>query len=156
MAFGRKSNNGNSNTPNSTRSHSLTHPLLRLLQFLSALTSLILFSLRLAKIIRLAHRASHSNGAVEGILVAAALFTLIATLLSFGIKLTRSNTLRWAFLVLDVLFVGAFIAVAVLTSPKRHGSSSPCTSSAKIYSHLPGSENCKLPWGTFILAIIST
>merc|ERR1711964_851910 len=43
-----------------------------------------------------------------------------------GIKGTGSNMLRMIFIVLDLLFVGAFIVVAVLTSPKRGGSSAPC------------------------------
>jgi hypothetical protein len=52
--------------PRSSGIHKLFQDILRALQFLSATTSLILFSLRIAKIIRLVHRASRSNGAVEG------------------------------------------------------------------------------------------
>lgn len=139
-----------------SRSHELPHHLLRALQFLSALISLILFSLRVAKIVRLVGHASHSNGAVEGILAAAVLYTLIVMALSLGLRATGSNVIRYLFVILDILFVGAFIAVAVLTSPKRHGSSAPCTSSAKVNGHIPGGTDCKLPWGTFILAIVST
>ncbi|KAL2067559.1 hypothetical protein VTL71DRAFT_1984 [Oculimacula yallundae] len=137
---------------------SMLDRLLRLFQFLSSLTSLIVFSIRLRKIINLAGRASRSNGAVEGILAAAVLYTLLAMALKFGIKGTGSNMLRMIFIVLDLLFVGAFIAVAVLTSPKRHGSSAPCnlTRSTSINTRIPSRVNCNLPWGTFILAIVST
>ncbi|CZT50397.1 uncharacterized protein RSE6_11372 [Rhynchosporium secalis] len=137
---------------------SLLDRLLRLFQFLTSLTSLILFSIRLRKIINLAGRASRSNGAVEGILAAAVLYTLIAMALKFAIKGSGSNILRMMFIVLDLLFVGAFIAVAVLTSPKRHGSSAPCrlTRSTRFNVKVPSKVNCNLPWGTFILAIVST
>jgi len=137
---------------------SMLDRLLRLFQFLSSLTSLILFSIRLRKIISLAGRASRSNGAVEGILAAAVLYTLIAMALKFAIKGTGSNMLRMIFIVLDLLFVGAFIVVAVLTSPKRGGSSAPCNATryTAINTKIPSSVNCNLPWGTFILAILST
>ena len=143
-------------TRTTTGRHHLFQHLLRLLQFLSALTSLILFSVRLAKIIRLVHKASRSNGAVEGIIAAAVLYTLIATALTFRLRAGGSNMLRIILIIFDILFVAAFIVVAVLTSPKRHGSSAPCTGNSTINSHVPRDVNCKLPWGTFILAILST
>lgn len=134
--------------------------LLRVLQFLSAAISLILFSIRLAKIMRLVHKASRSNGAVEGIIAAAVLYTLIAMALRLGLKAGGGNLLRILLIIFDILFVAAFIVVAVLTSPKRHGSSGPCSSNAKINDfvgrHASGDINCNLPWGTFILAIFST
>ncbi|GAB7354833.1 hypothetical protein MBLNU459_g5214t1 [Dothideomycetes sp. NU459] len=130
--------------------------ILRVLQFLSALISLALFSARLYKILLTARRASRSNGAVEGILAAAVLYSLIAMLLKFAVKHIPpmlSNILRWVLIFFDVLFVIAFIAVAVLTRPG--GSSGPCTNT--IYRPLiPKGQNCNLPWGTFILAIVST
>jgi hypothetical protein len=136
----------------SIRSHELVQHILRALQFFSAVTSLILFSIRLAKIVHLVHKASRSNGAVESIIAAAVLYTLVAMVLSFG--------LRILLIISDILFVGAFIAVAVLTSPKRHGSSGPCTSNADVNGffnrHVSNDVNCRLPWGTFILAIFST
>jgi hypothetical protein len=148
-------NTNNYATSPASKGHNLFSHLLRTLQFLSALTSLILFSIRIAKIIRLTNRASQSNGAVEGILAAAVLYTIIATLLQCLLKAGASNIFRMILVVFDILFVGAFIAVAVLTSPKRHGSSAPCTKAGR---QVPGSEgiNCSLPWGTFILAIVST
>jgi len=144
-------------TPKS-RTHNLILHILRILQFLSAFISLILFSLRLAKIIRLTHRASKSNGAVEGILAAAVLYTIIATILQLTIRAGASQMTRILLIIFDILFVGAFIAVAVLTSPKRHGSSGPCNTRSAKFIEAYGSRNanCKLPWGTFILAIIST
>lgn len=143
-------------TTSTKRSHNICQDLLRALQFLSALTSLILFSVRIAKIIRLAGRATRSNGAVEGILAAAVLYTLVAMAMRFCIRGTGSNALRFIFIILDLLFVAAFIVVAVLTSPKRHGSSAPCTRSSRVNGYIPGTVNCNLPWGTFILAIFST
>ncbi|PMD41177.1 hypothetical protein L207DRAFT_581623 [Hyaloscypha variabilis F] len=143
-----------------TRGYGLTHHLLRILQLLSALVSLILFSVRLAKIVRLVGKASRSNGAVEGIVAAAVLYTLIVMALSLGLRASGSNLLRILFIVFDVLFAGAFIAVAVLTSPKRHGSSGPCTSNVDVNGFVnrygKGDVNCNLPWGTFVLAIVST
>ncbi|KAE9373878.1 hypothetical protein N431DRAFT_466126 [Stipitochalara longipes BDJ] len=144
----------------STRSHELLHHILRALQLISALVSLIVFSVRLAKIVRLVGKASRSNGAVEGIVAAAVLYTLIVMALSLGLRGGGGNMLRILFIVFDLLFAGAFIAVAVLTSPKRHGSSGPCTNNANVNgfvsSHGRGDINCNLPWGTFILAIVST
>jgi hypothetical protein len=146
--------------PRTTRTHEIFQHILRALQFLSATTSLILFSTRIAKIIRLARRASQSNEAVEGILAAAVLYTLAAMALAFALRAGASNSLRILLVIFDLLFVGAFIAVAVLTSPKRHGSSGPCTNNTSAYNfinrHTSGDVNCKLPWGTFILAIFST
>jgi len=151
---------GISGTSRSNRSHELLQHTLRALQFLSAIISLILFSVRLAKIVRLVHKASRSNGAVEGIIAAAVLYTLVAMALSFGLRAGGGNMLRMLLIIFDILFVGAFIAVAVLTSPKRHGSSGPCTSNANVNGffnrHVSSDVNCRLPWGTFILAIFST
>jgi len=146
----------NGTTARPSRFHSLLEHALRAFQFLSATTSLILFSLRIAKIIRLAGRASRSNGAVEGILAAAVAYTLLSMCLRCIIRSSGSNILRFFFVIMDLLFVAAFIVVAVLTSPKRHGSSAPCSRSSRINSHIPGAVNCNLPWGTFILAIFST
>jgi hypothetical protein len=153
------STNTRTDAPRS-RTHNLILHVLRVFQLLSALTSLILFSVRIAKVIRLTNHATHSNGAVEGILAAAVLYTIIATILQLGNRavLGGSNILRLLLIIFDILFVGAFIAVAVLTSPKRHGSSGPCyTKTAQfIGMHAPNTVNCNLPWGTFILAIFST
>lgn len=72
---------------------------LRVLQFLSPVISLALFASRLAKIYRLQHRLSHSNGAVAGILAAAILYTLAAMILQFLLKHGGPKILRWLFVI---------------------------------------------------------
>lgn len=127
--------------------------LLRVLQFLSPVISLGFFASRLYKIHRLQMQLSHSNGAVAGILAAAIIYSFIAMILSCLLKQGGPTPLRWMLVVLDLLFMGAFIGVAYLTRPG--GSSGPCNNTA--YKPLiPDNQNCNLPWGTFILAIVST
>lgn len=77
-------------------------------------------------------------------------------ILQLGIRGTSSNLLRMLLILADILFIAAFIVVAVLTSPRRHGSSAPCTKSPTISAKVDGRVDCSLPWGTFILAIVST
>lgn len=148
--------------------------LTRLLQFLSSVISLGIFSQRMYKVYRLVNSiktrrgVNGAYGAVEGILAAAVLYTLIATILGCIKKSANpgGRGLRWAWVLLDILFVGAFIAVSVLTRPKggpagpRHcynpsrlsnGSSTVTGQTANTKD-----DSCNLPWGTFILAIIST
>lgn len=131
--------------------------LLRILQLLSALSSLTVFSLRIAKLLRLSQKLSHANGAVEGILAAAVLYTLLVTLLQLCIK-RGPLFLRWILVALDLAFVGAFIAISVLTNPNG-GIAGPCYGQRKIdaerdnYANDPG---CNLPLGTFVTAIVST
>ncbi|CBX98283.1 hypothetical protein IAQ61_010380 [Plenodomus lingam] len=163
--------------PNSLKNTSFYRLLLRatrLLQFLSSVISLGIFSSRVYKVYRLVNSIktrrgiNSSMGAVEGILAAAVLHTLITTLLSCIKKSANpgGRTLRWIWVLLDLLFVGAFIAVAVLTRPNgglagaRH-CYSPRRLSGNNSSTITGENNsqddsCNLPWGTFILAIIST
>lgn len=142
--------------------------LTRVLQFISATVSLGIFSARLRKVYRLVNAIktrrgiNSSYGAVEGILAAAVLYTLIAMLMTMLLKRGGPRWLRWLWVLLDVLFVGAFIAVAVLTRPNG-GNAGPrhCYHDQGItglLSSTPQSDDdsCNLPWGTFILAIIST
>ncbi|ERF70866.1 hypothetical protein EPUS_02388 [Endocarpon pusillum Z07020] len=145
--------------------------LTRILQFLSATISLGIFSSRVYKVYRLVNSLkaqrgiSRSHGAVEGILAAAVLYTLIAMLMSLLKKGGASKGLRWLFVLLDLAFVGAFIAVAVITSPNG-GSAGPrrCYSNRNVRDDniVTGEvanardSSCNLPWGTFILSIIST
>ena len=133
--------------------------LMRVLQFLSSIISLGLFTARLVKILRLTQLASHSNGAVEGILAAAVLYSLMTMLMTFLLKHGAGKMLRWAMILLDLLFMAAFIIVSVLTRPNG-GSSGPCKNNTgnAIYGHnvTPTGGNCNLPWGTFFLAILST
>jgi len=137
----------------------------------SATVSLGVFSSRVYKVYRLinsikVHRGlSTAYGAVEGILAAAVLYTLLAVLISFLVKGGGPRWLRWLWVLLDLAFVGAFIAVAVITSPQG-GRAGPkeCYRNRNLNSvdNVSGSnsnatdETCNLPWGTFILAIVST
>lgn len=148
-----------------SRANSILQTLLRVLQFLSAIISLGLFSARLSKILRHARdEYTAADGAVEGILAAASLYSLVTTVLKVGIRRGNSGWLRWLLVLLDLLFVGAFIAVAVLTRPSG-GPAGPGGGACRRLPQaagrvLPSSVrdrmNCRLPWGSFILAIIST
>ncbi|KAF2872651.1 hypothetical protein BDV95DRAFT_478362, partial [Massariosphaeria phaeospora] len=148
--------------------------LTRVLQFLSSVISLGIFSQRLFKVYRLVNSlktrrgVSSSFGAVEGILAAAVLYTLIQVLFTCLKRNSSagSRALRWIWVLLDVLFVGAFIAVAVITRPNG-GSAGPrhcygSKSRLQDQNIITGETNnnvddsCNLPWGTFILAIVST
>ncbi|EUC43593.1 hypothetical protein COCMIDRAFT_100418 [Bipolaris oryzae ATCC 44560] len=148
----------------------------RLLQFISSVVSLGIFSQRLYKVYRLVNSiktrrgVNGAYGAVEGILAAAVLYTLITVLLSCIKKSANpgGRKLRWLWVLLDLLFVGAFIAVAVLTRPNggragpRHcynprrpvGGDGSNTTTGETANRRD--DSCNLPWGTFILAIIST
>ncbi|KAM0695823.1 hypothetical protein Q7P36_004305 [Cladosporium allicinum] len=138
--------------------------ILRFIQFVSPVISIGLFASRLVKIVQKdptegRGRLTASNGAVVGILAAAILYTLIAMLLSCFLE-HKPKLIRWSLMFLDLCFVGAFIAVAVLTRPNG-GSSGPCrkedgTGLGPASQLVPRKGNCSLPWGTFITAIIST
>ncbi|KAL1302335.1 hypothetical protein AAFC00_002743 [Neodothiora populina] len=158
---------GNSKRPsifNRIRYSALFQRLMRVLQFLSSFISLILFSIRIAKVLRLTKTLSHASGAIEGILAAAVVYTLLLMLMRFCMHHTaaKSNIITWLLVVLDLSFVGAFIAVAVLTSPKHGGDSAPCSRTrdgflgTEINRQTFGKTACNLPWGTFGLAIFST
>jgi hypothetical protein len=142
--------------------------LTRVLQFLSAVISLGLFSARLRKVhnlvnaIKTRRGVNGAYGAVEGILAAAVLYTLIAMLMSLLLKGGGPRWLRWLWVLLDIAFVGAFIAVSVLTRPNG-GRAGPgnCYRTEGFSSTFginvdSSDDSCNLPWGTFILAIVST
>lgn len=148
--------------------------LTRVLQFVSAVVSLGIFSQRLYKVYRLVNSiktrrgVNGSYGAVEGILAAAVLYTLLTTILGLIKKSANpgGKALRWLWVLLDLAFVGAFIAVSVLTRPNG-GAAGPkhcytdrnANNSANIVQGQTANtqdSTCDLPWGTFILAIIST
>ncbi|RAR09609.1 DNA binding protein [Stemphylium lycopersici] len=147
----------------------------RILQFMSSVVSLGIFSSRLYKVYRLTNSVkvrrgvNSSYGAVQGILSAAVLYTLITMLLSCVKKSANpgGRMLRWAWVLLDVTFVGAFIAVTVLTRPGGgHAGPRHCynvirlvkdASEDVVISEIVRRDgSCNLPWGTFVLAIIST
>ena len=129
---------------------------LRSLQFLSPVISLGFFASRLYKIHQTLGRLSTSNGAVAGILSAAIVYSLAAGLVTCCTK-GGPKWLRWLLVVFDILFVGAFIAVADLTRPNG-GTSGPCKSRqyGQTVTVAPKGQNCNLPWATFITAIIRT
>ncbi|KPM41134.1 hypothetical protein AK830_g5385 [Neonectria ditissima] len=143
--------------------------LVRILQFLSAVISLAIFSSRIYKVYRLVNSVKAQRGlnnaseAVEGILVAAVLYTIIATLMMCLMRGGGPTWLRWLWVLLDILFVGAFIAVSVLTRPNG-GVVGPHHCYQSRDQRVSGTgeiadrrdDSCNLPWGTFILAIIST
>ena len=146
--------------------------LTRFLQLVSSVVSLGLFSQRLYKVYRLVNSiktrrgVNGSYGAVEGILGAAVLYTLVATIMSLVLKGGGPRWLRWLWVLADVAFVGAFIAVSVLTSPNGGGMAGPkhCyddrdASAAGFWTgetNNRGDDTCNLPWGTFVLAVVST
>ena len=103
--------------------------------YLTIISSLGLFSSRLYKIYKLGRQALNSDGAVEGILAAAVLYTIIVGLLNLCLRAKSApNFLRWLLIALDLAFVGAFIAVTVLTRP--NGKSIP-TMIARYHTSSP-------------------
>ena len=137
--------------------NSIWQKFLRVLQFLSSVISLSLFASRLAKVARLAQRASaswisHAQGAVVGILAVAVVYTLIVMIMTFAIKHGGPKWLRWLLVAMDLGFMAAFIAVSYLTRPAVQRT----CHNTRFGSLVPKGQNCNLPWGTFVLAIIST
>lgn len=144
--------------------------LVRVLQLASSAASLAIFTSRLYKVYRLVNSIktrrgiNSSYGAVEGILAAAVLYTILATLMSLSLKGGGPRLLRWLWVLLDVAFVGAFIAVAVLTRPNGgHAGPRHCYADRDVTGEnnvsgnvTTGDDTCDLPWGTFALAIAST
>ncbi|KAM7184778.1 hypothetical protein V8F20_012072 [Naviculisporaceae sp. PSN 640] len=144
--------------------------LVRVLQLGSAAASLAIFSSRVYKVYRLVNSIktrrgiNNATGAVEGILAAAVLYTILATLMSLSLKGGGARWLRWLWVLLDLAFVGAFIAVAVLTRPNGgHAGPRHCYGSRDVTGEnnitgdiASGDDTCDLPWGTFALAIAST
>jgi hypothetical protein len=96
----------------------------------------------------------NSSGAVEGILAAATAYTISTLIINFCLKGGAPKFLRW--LLLDLLFVGGFIAVAVLTRPHGGLSSLCATPNARNDPNNRNNALCNLPIATFGLAIFST
>lgn len=146
-----------------SKANRMLQKIARILQFVSAIVSLGLFSQRLKAILTRSHDYSKSDGAVEGILAAASLYSLLATLMQFALRHGAPKVLRWFLVLMDFLFIGAFIAVAVLTRPNGGPSGQhkgACAPQRGINGLVPqrvrNQFHCRLPLGTFILAIIST
>ncbi|KAL8668852.1 MAG: hypothetical protein Q9168_006531 [Polycauliona sp. 1 TL-2023] len=138
------------------------HDLMRLLQFLSAIIALGLFS---RYVYQLHHHDRHtraSTGAVEGILSVALLYTLAALLLRLLLRnRVVSPLLRWLHMALDLIFMILFITVAALTRPnggstgQQNGNCHPTSLRFAGYVR-PADKWCNLPTGVFTLAILST
>lgn len=89
---------------------------IRVLQFIFAIVNIGLFA---NYIVRTSVRLSSSSGAVVGILAAAVAFSVIATAINCT-KLGTYNRTTVMIFVIDVCFVAAYIAVAIITSMDRH------------------------------------
>ncbi|KAH0145782.1 hypothetical protein KCU67_g7958, partial [Aureobasidium melanogenum] len=68
---------------NRIRNNHVFQKILRVLQFLSSVISLGLFSSRLYKVYRLVRNVHNSSGAVEGILAAATAYTISTLIINF-------------------------------------------------------------------------
>ncbi|KAI4747152.1 hypothetical protein E4T50_02558 [Aureobasidium sp. EXF-12298] len=141
---------------NRIRNNHIFQKILRVLQFLSSVISLGLFSSRLYKVYRMVQNVRNSSGAVEGILAAATAYTISTLIINFCLKGGAPKFLRWLLIVLDLLFVGGFIAVAVLTRPHGGLSSLCATPNARNDPNNRNNALCSLPLATFGLAIFST
>lgn len=146
-----------------SKANRMLQKLARVLQFISAIVSLGFFSTRLKAILLHSHDYNKSDGAVEGILAAASLYSLLATIMQFALRHGAPKMIRWFLVLMDILFVGAFIAVAVLTRPNGGPSGEhkgQCARQRGINGLVPqrvrDQFHCRLPLGTFVLAIIST
>lgn len=132
---------------------------LRVLQMISAIVSMIVYSIRVNRASAGTNFLTHAQGAVLGILVAAVFYTICVVITTFLVKgffTQTSNWLRYFLIFMDTLFFGAFIAIAVLTRPNNTTSAGPCRSQLGTdVGSSGGTGACRLPLGTFILAIIS-
>ncbi|KAH9884062.1 hypothetical protein F4778DRAFT_800383 [Xylariomycetidae sp. FL2044] len=151
-----------------SRTNRWLHRILRVLQFLGSVIALGMFSDFLWHI-RRRHDYTIGQGAVEGILAASTLYTLSVMILSFLTKHNGPKPIRWFIRLMDVLFIGGWIAVAVLTRP-NYGSAGPygggcrrATSSRSSYPAGLGNVTprpfrrggyCDLPYGPFVIGII--
>lgn len=132
------------------------------LQCISCVVSLILFAIRLRRLAQHAVDAvTASNGAVMGILAAAVLYTIGKMIIRAALRNGGPMYLKFVWLIMDILFIVAFIMVAELTAPGRHMTSGPCHTTTHLISiqgtivDIYNALNCKLPLGTFIFAIFS-
>lgn len=153
-----------------------SHPLypyllaaIRIVQFLSALISLIMFTIYISRLLTTIVRA---QGAVQGIVAAALAYTVIATLIN--VFLDVGFVAKKAILIgLDVCFVLGFVVVAVLTSPLGGAARGRCgaggssngkrsdnngndnNGSNNNGSSSGGSPTCGLVTATFALSFVS-
>ena len=134
--------------------------LIRALELLISLFILGTFSYYIAVIHRNGFYVAVWNRAVEGIAGAAVIYTFMAVILTFFL----GGVMFFAFLgiVLDLLFCGAFIAVAVLTRDGAHSCGGIVSTPLGIGqasgfgiggNHL--NRICKLEKAVFALAIVN-
>ena len=130
---------------------------IRLLQFLTALVSIILY---IVYVVRQA-TTSTSNEAVLGILAGGIVFTLIAIGKACYAK-RKVAALVLLFLTVDLLFVAAYITVAVLARGAVTGSSCRVGNEEDEGDdgddnggRTRGSTDCNLEKGVFALSIIN-
>ncbi|KAI4221990.1 MAG: hypothetical protein L6R36_006489 [Xanthoria steineri] len=132
---------------------------IRLLQFFAALVSIILY---IVFVVRQA-TTSTSNEAVLGILAGGILFTLIAIGKACYAK-RKVTALVLLFLIVDLLFVAAYIAIAVLARGAVTGSSCRVGNEENDGGdgddddddgRTRGSTDCNLEKGVFALSIIN-
>ncbi|KAL8994658.1 MAG: hypothetical protein Q9169_005438 [Polycauliona sp. 2 TL-2023] len=133
------------------------HDLMRLLQFLTAIISLALFSRYIHQLRHHRLRTRGSPGAVEGILSVAVLYTLVSLLLRALLRnRVVSPLLRRLQMALDLLFMALFITVAALTRPNG-GQTGFCSRPLKTSGRpVPAEKWCHLRTGVFTLAVLST
>jgi len=147
----------NASPPTPLYPHFLTAP--RLLQFLSALLSLILFTIYISRLLTTIVRA---QGAVHGIVAAALAYTVIATLVSLHLDV-GFFTQKAILIILDLCFVVGFVVVAALTSPLSGVARGRCGAGGRSNgkrndnngSSSGGAPTCGLVKGTFALAFVS-
>lgn len=135
----------------------------RIMQMLSCTISLILFAIRLHRLAgHVVDLITASNGAVMGILAAAVVYSIAGIIIRMALKNGGPLYLRFVWVAFDIAFIVAFIMVAELTAPGRDMTSGPCHTSTNFVTiqgtivDIYNALNCRLPLGTFILAIFST
>ena len=69
-------------------------------------------------------------------------------------KRATSKLIGLGFVAWDLIFICAYIAVAVLTSPENYSSAAACLGSRQVNYHINATQYCSLPWGPFILSIL--
>ncbi|KAK4927320.1 hypothetical protein LTR66_016294 [Elasticomyces elasticus] len=138
---------------------------LRLLQFLCAALGVSIFSYFIAELVNHNAGVSGTTKAVEGLTGAATIYTLFAVL--FTLCLGGNAFFGYLAVILDLLFMGAFIAVAVLTRNGAHSCSGVVntplgtgnvgqTALASTSSWVPQyGTACKLNTAVFAVSIIA-
>jgi hypothetical protein len=91
---------------------------IRIIQFLASIVCLGLlryYDAHLELVPALSEGEDQPFLAVEGILIASVLYTLLGLLMTAVLRQDAPKILRWLWALLDITIVGTFIAVAALT-----------------------------------------